>query len=71
MINKVNDDLDVKMKFTNAQDHVPGAEQNNWMIKEWIWAVHLYLPYEAIQYIMICYLAMKQEPSKSIEPIHI
>jgi hypothetical protein len=35
MMNKVKDDLDMKMNFTNAQDHVPEAvEQNNWMIQE-------------------------------------
>jgi hypothetical protein len=36
MMNKVKNDLNVKMNFTNAQDHVPEAEQNNQMIKEQI-----------------------------------
>jgi hypothetical protein len=31
---KVEDDLDVNMNFTNAQDHVPEAERNNQTIKE-------------------------------------
>ena len=55
MINKVNDDLDVKMKFTNAQDHVPEeAEWKNQTIKEPIQAVYQCLPYEAsIPWIMI------------------
>ena len=34
MMAKVSDDLDVKMNFTNAQDHVPEAERNNQTIKE-------------------------------------
>ena len=38
MMNEVMDDLDVKMNFMNAQDHVPEAERNNWMIKERIQA---------------------------------
>jgi hypothetical protein len=29
MMEKVEDDLDVDMNFTNAQDHVPEAERNN------------------------------------------
>jgi hypothetical protein len=29
MVNKVKDDMDVERNFTNAQDHVPEAEQNN------------------------------------------
>jgi hypothetical protein len=34
MMEKVKDNLDVDMNFTNAQDHVPEAERNNWMINE-------------------------------------
>ena len=34
MMNKVSDDLDVEMNYTNASDHVPEAEQNNHTIKE-------------------------------------
>jgi predicted RNA-binding protein len=34
MMNKVKDDLDMKMNFTNAQDHVPQAEWNNRITKE-------------------------------------
>ena len=33
-VNKVKDDLDVKMNLTNAQDHMAEAEWNNWTIKE-------------------------------------
>jgi hypothetical protein len=29
MMEKVKDNLDVDMNFTNAQDHVPEAERNN------------------------------------------
>jgi hypothetical protein len=34
MMERVNDNLDVNMNFTNAQDHVPEAERNNQTIKE-------------------------------------
>ncbi len=34
MMDEVKDNLDVIMNFTNAQDHVPEAERNNWTIKE-------------------------------------
>jgi predicted RNA-binding protein len=34
MMERVNDDLDVNMNFTNAQDHMPEAERNNQTIKE-------------------------------------
>ena len=29
MMNKVSDDLDVVMNYTNASNHMPEAEQNN------------------------------------------
>jgi hypothetical protein len=58
MMEKVEDDLDVDMNFTNAQDHVPEAEQNNRTIKERIRAAYHRLPYNAIPRIMINYLAM-------------
>jgi hypothetical protein len=34
MMEKVEEDLDVDMNFTNALDHVPEAERNNRTIKE-------------------------------------
>ena len=34
VMEKVQDDLDVSMNFTNAQDHKPKAECNNRTIKE-------------------------------------
>jgi hypothetical protein len=34
MMEQVEDDLDVEMNFTNAQDHVPEVERNNKTIKE-------------------------------------
>jgi hypothetical protein len=53
MMEKVDDDLDVKMNFTNAQDHVPEAERNNGTIKERIRAAFHCLLYKAIPRIMI------------------
>ena len=49
MMNKVSDDLDVVMNYTNASDHMPEAERNNCTIKERI---------RAIPRIMIRYLTM-------------
>jgi hypothetical protein len=60
MMENVEDDLDVNMNFTNAQDHVSEAERNNRMIKERIRAAYHRLPYKAIPWTMICYLAMIQ-----------
>jgi hypothetical protein len=53
LMEKVEDDLDVNMNFTNAQDHVSEAERNNRMIKERIRAAYHCLPYKAIPGIMI------------------
>ena len=58
MMNKVSDDLDIVMNYTNASNHVPEAERNNRTIKERIRATFQRLPYKAIPRIMIQYLAM-------------
>ena len=58
MMNRVSDDLDVVMNYTNASNHVPEAEQNNHKIKERIRETFQRLPYKAIPCIMIQYLAM-------------
>jgi hypothetical protein len=60
MMEKVEDNLNVDMNFTNAQDHVPEAERNDRTIKERIRAAYHRLPYKAIPRIMIRYLAMIQ-----------
>jgi hypothetical protein len=44
MMDKVKDDLGVRMNFTNALDHVPEAERNKRTIKERIWAAYHQLP---------------------------
>jgi hypothetical protein len=69
MMNKVKDDLDVKMNFTNAKDHVPEAEGNNRTIKERIRATFQPLPYKAIPRIMIRYLAMNQADQMNLFPV--
>jgi hypothetical protein len=68
MMEQVEDDLDVKMNFTNAQDHVPEAERNNQTIKERIRAAYHRLPYKAIPQIMINYLAMIQANQLNLFP---
>mgnify|MGYP002176679840 FL=1 len=69
MMDKVKDDLNVDMNFTNAQDHVPEAERNNRTIKERIRAAYHRLPYKAIPRIMIRYLAMNQANQLNLFPV--
>jgi hypothetical protein len=69
MIEKVEDDLDVDMNLTNAQDHVPEAERNNRTIKERIRAAYYCLPYKAIPRILIRYLAMIQAHHLNLFPV--
>ena len=58
MMNKVSDDLDTVMNYTNASNHMPEAEQNNRTITERIRATFQRLPYKVIPRIMIQYLVM-------------
>ena len=53
MMNKVSDNLDVVMNYTNASGHMPEAERNNHTIKERIRATFQRLPYKVIPCIMI------------------
>jgi hypothetical protein len=69
MMERVNDDLDVNMNFTNAQDHVPEAQRNNQTIKERIRAAYHRLPYKALPRIMIRNLAMYQVNQLSLFPV--
>jgi hypothetical protein len=69
MMEKVEDDLDVDMNFTNAQDHVPEAERNNQTIKERIRSAYHRLPYKAIPRIMINYLAIIQANKLNLFPV--
>jgi hypothetical protein len=69
MMEKVEDDLDVDMNFTNAQDYVPEAERNNRTIKETIRAAYHRLPYKAIPRIMINYFAMIQANKLNLFPV--
>jgi hypothetical protein len=68
MMERVNDNLDVNMNFTNAQDHVPEAERNK-TIKERIQAAYHRLPYKALPRIMIRYLAMYQVNQLNLFPV--
>jgi hypothetical protein len=69
MMEQVEDDLDVKMNLTNAQDHVPEAERNNQTIKERIRAAYHRLPHKAVPQIMINYLAMIQANQLNLFPL--
>ena len=57
MMNKVSDQLDVEMNYTNAQDHVPLAERNNHTIKENIRTALHNLPFNDIPKVMLSALA--------------
>ena len=50
---EVEDELDVKMNYTNTQDHVPVAEHNNRTIKEAVRTALHRLPYKHIPKLMI------------------
>ena len=69
MMDRVKDDLGVRMNFTNALDHVPEAERNNRTIKERIRAAFQRLPYKAIPRAMIRYLAMTQTAQLNLFPV--
>jgi hypothetical protein len=60
---KVKDNLGVRMNFTNALDHVPEAERNNRTIKERVWAAYHRLPYKALPRTLIRYLVTTQQVS--------
>jgi hypothetical protein len=68
-MNRVKDNLDMKMNFTNAQGRGPEAERNHRTIKERTRATYQRLPYKAIPQIMICYLAMNLFGHESSQPI--
>jgi hypothetical protein len=68
MMEKVQDDLGVRMNFTNALDHVPEAERNNRTIKERVRAAYHRLPYKALPRQLIWYLVTMQASKLSQIP---
>jgi hypothetical protein len=60
LMERVKDNLGIRMNFTNALDHVPEAERNNRTIKERVRAAYHRLPYKAIPRVMIRYLVKTQ-----------
>jgi hypothetical protein len=69
MMDKVSDELDITMNYTNAQDHVPQAERNNRTIKERIRAALHHLPYKKLPKTMVKYLAMVQTMLLNLFPV--
>ena len=53
IMDKVKDELNVKMNYTNAGDHVPEAERNNRTIKERFRTALHRTPYKRIPKLMI------------------
>jgi hypothetical protein len=68
MMEKVKDDLGVRMNFTNALDHVPEVERYNRTIKERVRAAYHQLPYNAIPRQMIRYLVTTQASQLNFSP---
>ena len=69
LMERVKDDLGVRMNFTNALDHVPEAERNNRTIKERVRAAYHRLPYKAIPRVMIKYLVETQASQMNYFPV--
>jgi hypothetical protein len=68
MMEKVKDNLGVRMNFTNALDHVPEAERNNRTIKERVQAAYHRLPYKALPRQLIRYLVTTQARQLNLFP---
>jgi hypothetical protein len=68
MMEKVKDDLGVRMNFTNALDHVPEAERYNRTIKERVRAAYHRLPYKALPRQLIWYLVTMQASQLNLFP---
>jgi hypothetical protein len=68
MMEKVKDDLGVRMNFTNALDHVPEAERNNRTTKERVRAAYHRLPYKALPRTLIWYLVTTQASQLNLFP---
>ena len=67
-MDKVSDDLDIKMNYTATDEHVPEAERNNRTIGERIRAVYHNLSYKRIPKVMLRYLAMISAQQLKIFP---
>ena len=59
ILDDIKDDLDIKMNYASAQEHVPEAERNNRVIKERVRAAFHRLPYTAIPKVVVKMLAME------------
>jgi hypothetical protein len=46
LVEPLQDEFCVAINFANPQEHVPEAERNNWVIKEWVRATYHCLPYD-------------------------
>jgi hypothetical protein len=68
MMEKVKDDLGVRMNFTNALDHAPEAEQNNRTIKERVQAACHRLPYKVLPRALIRYLVTTEVSQLNLFP---
>jgi hypothetical protein len=68
MMDKVKDNLGVRMSFTNALDHVPEAERNNRTIQERVQLAYHRLLYKALPQQLIRYLVQTQASQLNLFP---
>jgi hypothetical protein len=57
----LQDAFEVTMIYASHQEHVPEAERNNWVYKEWFRLVFHRFPFNKIPKIMVKILAMECE----------
>ena len=69
MMDKVSNDMNIEMNYTNAQDHVPEAERNIRTIKERVRTAFHHLPYKRIPKIMIQYFVIETTRKLNLFPV--
>jgi hypothetical protein len=68
MMDKVKDNLGLRMNFMNTLDHVPEAERNNRIIKERVLVAYHRLPYKALPRQLLWYLVQTQASQLNLFP---
>ena len=71
LIDKVSDDLDIKMNYTTTDEHVPEAEQNNRTIGERIRAAYHNLSYKRIPKVAILGVCTQRTSAVDVRSIVI
>ena len=69
LMDRVKDDLNIRLHYTGADDHVPAAERNNRTIQERFRSMFHLLPYKSIPRVMIEGLAMDCTNKLNLFPV--